>query len=381
MRGVILSLAVLGILMATLTACYQPTTYTSTPPPAVIKATDLTKSDWNSVVEAAKKEGTVAVFVSLIGEAQPVITKTLKEKYGINIDWSVGRGAENTTKLNAQRNAGLYVVDAGLTGLATYFGRMKEMKVDAPLEPLLILPEVTDGSKWRTGKIPLVRGESNVITFAAQRMPTMAINTDLVKGSDITSLADVLNPKWKGKIVINDPSVAGAGNNWFDFVVSDVYGKEKGLPYMAALVKQEPVIARDQRLMAEWIARAKYPIGLGASPSEVDKMVRAGAPIKATVTKEGAPLSSGSMNLVAIDKQPHPNALKFFVNWILSREAGEIISKYSAGYVSERTDVSTEGIDPILIPQPKDVLPSEQAQMEQVANQRLAAEVFKELLK
>ena len=108
---------------------------------------------------------------------------------------------------------------------------------------------------------------------------------------------------------------------------------------MQNIVKQEPLITRDRRLQAEWVARGKYPIALGVEPSEIFKMVEAGAPVKLISMKDGQPLTSGPMNVMAFDRGPHPNATKLFVNWVLGKEGGTIMAKHS-GYISARVDVS-----------------------------------------
>ncbi len=86
------------------------------------------------------------------------------------------------------------------------------------------------------------------------------------------------------------------------------------------------------------------------------------------------------MNLIVFDKAPHPNAAKLYANWVISREGGEIMSKYS-GYISARLDVPTFGFDTSLVPDPKDILPGEEYRLKQGELQKVAAEIFKDLLR
>lgn len=372
-------------LLAACTLSGSPVPITATPkagtPPVTAMTPVTTGSEWDSLIAAAKKEGVVVIYHASIGEARDIATKTFKDKYGIALDFITGRGAELTQRISTERNAGLYFVDAMIMGLGTFFNVINPMKITVPLEPFLVLPEVTDGTKWRTGNVPFVDKAKTCIAYSLTGLHYMAINTDMVKEGEITSTEDVMDPKWKGKLVVNDPTVSGSGAEWFQFIMlGPAYGKEKGREYMVRLIRQEPAITRDQRLQAEWVARGRYSIGLGVEPSEVDKMARAGAPIKLIAMKEGKPLSSGPMNVMVFDRAPHPNATKLFVNWVLGQEGGTIMSKYS-GYPSARLDVSAADFDPIFIPGPKDILPGEEYKLQAGEMLKLAAEMFKDLLK
>ncbi|MBI4333074.1 MAG: extracellular solute-binding protein [Chloroflexi bacterium] len=336
------------------------------------------EQEWDKLVVAAKKEGSVMVYHTSIGEAREASARVFKEKYGIAIDYLAGRGPELVERLIKERQVGLYAVDAKLTGLTTFFNSISPLKITIPLEPLLVLPEVTDGTKWRTGNVPFIDKDRTTIAFSLTRYSYVTINTDMVKEGEFTSYEDLLNPKWKGKIVMNDPTLS-QGVGWFTFIMLQAYGREKGEDFMGKLAKQEPMIIRDQRLQAEWVARGKYPVAIATEISARDAMIKAGAPIKPLAMKEGQATGSGPMNLMVFDRAPHPNAAKLFTNWVLSWEGGEIMSKHS-GYLSARADVSTEGFDPIFVPGPKDGLPIEEYKLQEGNMTKLGAAIFKDLL-
>lgn len=362
-------------------ACRPPDTSSLAPPsPVAEKPTAPGKSEWDSLVEAAKREGSVVIYCTSIGESGEASSRAFREKYGINLEYVPGRGDQHVQRITTERNAGLSVVDAMLTGLGTFYNSISPMKITVPLEPLLVLPEVTDGSKWRTGGILFVDSAKTCAAFSVNSLPYTAVNTDMVREGEFASTEDVLSSKWNGKIVISDPSVSGNGAEWFTFIMLQAYGREKGPEYIQRLVKQEPALTRDLLLQAEWVARGKYLVGLGTETSHVNKMARAGAPIKLLAMKEGQPLTSGPMNLMVFDKAPHPNAVKLFANWALSQEGGTIFSKYS-GYVSARRDVSTADFDPILVPGPKDILPGQEYKLEQGKLLKVASDLFKDLIR
>ena len=90
-------------------------------------------------------------------------------------------------------------------------------------------------------------------------------------------------------------------------------------------------------------------------------------------------LSSGSFYLYAYQNAPHPNAQKVFLNWMLSKEAGEIIAK-TGGFPSERIDVSRAGFDPTLLPGPNDVMEDEDYTLQSLVMPGIAAKIFKDIL-
>ncbi|MBI4334682.1 MAG: extracellular solute-binding protein [Chloroflexi bacterium] len=374
---ILVTLAAIPVVMA----CAGPVgPAPDTAPAAAARPAAPGRGEWDSLVEAAKKEGTAAVYVGSIGESRDVSSKVFWERYGVALEYVPGRGAEHVQRITRERGAGLYRVDAMLMGETTFFNSISPMKITVPLEPMLVLPEVTDASKWRPGKLLFIDKDKTAIVFGLNRQPYVAINTDMVKEGEIVSNEDVLNPKWKGKIVLNDPTVAGNGAEAFAFLMLKAFGKEKGRQYMERLLQQEPVISRDLRLQVEWVARGRYAIGLWVETSGTLKMASEGAPIKLLAMKEGQPVSAGPMVLMLFDKAPHPNAAKLFANWILGQEGGTVMSKYS-GWISARLDVSTAEFNPVFVPEPGDMPYPEEYKLQTGELLQVAGQIFKDLLK
>ena len=88
----------------------------------------------------------------------------------------------------------------------TVFHRAKILE---PVKPLLLLPEVVDTSGWFEGKHHYDDPENRYIFVfeGTPRSGEITYNTKLVNPSEIKSYWDLLNPKWKGKIVSVDPLV------------------------------------------------------------------------------------------------------------------------------------------------------------------------------
>ncbi len=356
---------------------------TLTQPPAAVQAPKSTPgvNEWDALVKAAKAEKEVAVTASSIGDARQAIDEKFTGKYGITVSFTLsGRASELIQKISTQMQAGLYLTDITMLGGTSYFNDFQPLHANIPIESLLVLPEVKDPTKWRTGSLPFIDDEKAAISPAVTASPLITINTTMVKDGEIQSNYDLLDPKWKGKLVINDPTVSGNGSNWFSYtMLVSLGGRQQGEDYMKKLIAQEPAVLRDQRLQAEWVARGKYPVGLGLDQATVTQMVAAGAPIKFIKIKEGWPLTQGPWVVSAMDKAPHPNAMKLFLNWVLSKEGVETIS-YPSGYPSERTDVSNDKFDPIFVPAKTDVLRGKGYLVEKGKLLSVAGVMFKSLL-
>jgi len=137
------------------------------------------------------------------------------------------------------------------------------------------------------------------------------------------------------------------------------------------------VIIRDYRLQADWLAKGKYPVGVGTG-TVVEEYMEVGAPIKRYLLKEGSYISSGAANLAMINRAPHPYASKFFVNWLLSKE-GQTIWSREARSVSGRIDVPADHIAPWKVPDSKMkyfLEYTEEAQLEKSRYVELAKEIL-----
>lgn len=310
---------------------------TNTLPASITNDKPIWEVEWSNVLGSARKEGTLVVHATGTSfYARPAQVKIMKEKYGIELQMASGRGEEIAQKILAERRGGIYNADIYIGGATTILNQLKPAGLLDPIEPALILPEVLNGEGWFDKQIRFIDKDKRALVFIAYPNTTLSVSSELVKDGELVSYKDVLNPKWKGKIVIDDPTVAGSGLKIFAYLGSIVFNMD----YWKEFAKLEPAIARDKRLPVEWLAKGKYSIGMALTPGTINDFIEAGAPIKFVPTKEGTYLTSGSGVAVIINRAPHPNAVKVYVNWLLSRE-GQTLFSEATGSQSARVDVPT----------------------------------------
>jgi len=308
---------------------------------------------WNAIVAAAKKEGRVVVVGPSEPETRRRIPAAFKARFGIPVEYLSGRTSSIAARVRAERRARLYSVDVYLaTTNPMYLILYPEGALD-PLRPALILPEVVDPSKWKIGKLWFGDPEEKYIFRLFNNISSLvSINTDFVKRKEIQSAKDFLNPKWRGKMTVDDPTatrgggVAQAGR--FHRLFGDEYVKKFYLD-------QKPVISRNRRQMTDWLARGTYPISFGADNEDVDRLRREGFPVLTLVSLPDVPASasSGGGGLMALaNRAPHPNAARVFVNWMASKEGLELYSRTNE-VATTRNDIDEKSyLLPERIPRP-----------------------------
>lgn len=346
-----------------LAACSQKPAFSSlsdkSSPPQPPIAQGLTKTDWEldweRTLAGARKEGLVRLYTTAPPEVRQAFVEKMKERWGINADFIVGRGNEIAKKLIMEHRARLYLADIYLGGITTAISVIKPSGVLAPLKPVLILPEVIDSNLWFKRELPWVDSDKNLI-LAGRASPSGAIDTiynkNFVKKSDFPSYQDeaisyydLLAPRWKGKLNLQDPTTTGKGNGWFHAGL-EVYGLN--IDYMKTLVKQEPVMTRNERLQVEWISHGKQYIGMAVDNTTAFEFIKLGAPVEIIWMKEtraNPRLGTGSSGIALVKNAPHPRAAKVFANWYLSKEGQTLFSKVYSGQ-SARLDVLTDHLNP-----------------------------------
>ena len=305
---------------------------------------------WENTVAAAKKEGRLNFYVGRYG-SEKLLNEFRKEFPEIKIVGTNGSGNSLGTRIVSEARAGNVLADLYSGGAVTNFEILYKGNVLDSLKSALILPEVLDQSKWYGGKHCYNDPEQeHVFIYIAN--PTSAsvyYNTSLVNPKDFKSFWDLVQPKWKGKFVSQEPAGTGIGPSLQFFY----YHPELGPEFLRKLfVDQQPVYSRDRRQMTDWLAQGKYALCLGCRDAE--KANKQGLPVHEMDMvdwKEGAHISSGGGSLGMIKGGPHPNAAKVFINWFLSRRGQIALQKFEDLYNEDPPNSRRIDI-------PKDMLPA-----------------------
>lgn len=307
------------------------------------------EKEWEMTIRAAKKEGKL-VFHS--GEsAEPYFHEFQKKFPEIKVTRMLTRGGSAAhERLMAERRAGVYVADIVHLGTGSGSSLASAGALD-PLRPYMILPEVLDQSKWFEGRHHFAdKDGKRLFKYASMPGVDISYNTKLVNPDKIKSYWDILDAKWKGKIVTYDPRVRGS--RLFSYFY---YNPELGPRYLTRLLgEMELTASRDRRQMTDWLATGKFAIALRTAPeaSTLDDAKAQGLSVNwfsPRHFREAVAISGGPHHIAVVNRTPHPNAAKLFINWLLSREGQLMVQNIAAK--------EAEGIDSLRMDIPKDMIP------------------------
>ena len=308
------------------------------------------QAEWEKAIAAAEKEGQVTIYgppginyQNALGAFQETFPK-------IKFVYVPGAGTDNAQRLVTERRAGKYLADVFVGGSGTLIEVLFDGRLLEPVPPALVLPEVKDQSLW-FNKTHVYADSKNQYVFMMQgniNTNLAAYNTKLVKPDGVKSHWDVLNPKWKGKIVAFDPKARGH----IQTLRSVYYNPKLGGEFLRRLFSEMDVtVGRDQRLMIDWLAQGKFHLYLFATGNDIQDAKKKGLPVDLIDAPDDESYMSGGFGHAALlNKAPHPNAAKVFLNWLLSKE-GQLKWQVKSDNNSLRVDIPKGMLtDPASVP-------------------------------
>jgi iron(III) transport system substrate-binding protein len=297
------------------------------------------QQSWNDVVKAAKAEGEVDVHGGPGKVYEQVLTTGFKAAYpDIKLNFVGTSGRDVILQIERERQAGLYKWDVYVGGTPSILQTLKPAGDFAPLRPALILPEVTDDKAWRDGFDAGWMDKEKKYTFAFDYTfdPLAQVNWDFVSHNDLKTFQDLLKPQFAGKIVWDDPRLPGQG-----LLTGQVLLKKFGADFLTKLfATQKIAFLSNRRQEAESIVRGGYPIGMAAPVDEIGQFQAQGLgknikPFNGALHELSGDSGFGTVSLM--DKAPHPNAARVYINWLLSKAGQTDWGKTSRN--SRRVDV------------------------------------------
>jgi iron(III) transport system substrate-binding protein len=320
---------------------------------AAVRAQPAWQSEWEKTLAAAKREGKVVVGIPPSSELRKELEPAFKTRFGFELEIFAATGPQIANRVVTEGKAGVRYFDTFIFGSCTGVPLIKSGLFDQ-IEPYMILPEVKDPKHWWGGHVWMdnVSGTRLFYSFIATKSSEgVWYNTTLAEAEELRSFDDLLDSKWKGKIGLSDPRVAGSGLSVWSYLW-DLKGEE----YLKKFVQQELFVSQNLRQLAEALAKGRLAIALGIGVAQTEPFVKAGLPVKdLPEPREGTPSSNGYGSLAIIKNPPHPNATKVFINWLLSKEGQEIYSRVLM-HGTRRLDVDTKWMVKQGVEAAKDVL-------------------------
>jgi iron(III) transport system substrate-binding protein len=273
----------------------------------------------SSFYAKAKEERQVLLYTSLANADTNAFRSAFeKANSGVKLEIYRASGTTILQKILTENRAGADNVDAVMTeGTVLHALKDKNLlaKFDSP-ERKAFDARFKDKEGYWTDVYPTVH--------------SIPYNTKLVARQDLPKYyTDLLDPKWKGKL--------GANRNNFMFLAAmlDLYGKEKGEDFLRKLAQQNPQVRDGGTLTATLVGAGELPIAFSVNANNVENVKESGSPVDWVRIEE--PLYGEPHPAAVMARAPHPNAARLVVEFAISKEGQQLISKL--GKVPGRRDV------------------------------------------
>ncbi|MBV9348342.1 MAG: extracellular solute-binding protein [Pseudolabrys sp.] len=274
----------------------------SAAPPAAAATPEL--------IAAAKKEGKVVWYTSVDLPLAEKVAKSFEAKYpGIAV--RVERtGAERVfQRIGQEYGSNISAVDVANSSDAAHFIVWKNQ---GWLEPFM--PE--DVAKFYPAEHKDPDG-----AFASFRVWAciIAYNTSLVKPEEAPkSFADLLDPKWKNKIVKAHPSYSGT-------IMTATYQMQRdlGWGYFEKLAAQSVMQVQSSADPPKRLALGERAVMADGNEYNIFQLKETGRPVEPVYATEGSPLIVGPTGM--FKRAPNPNAAKLFCHYSFTPECQQLI--------------------------------------------------------
>lgn len=301
-----------------------------------------------ALIEAAKAEGSIVVDGPPIDTCRQAIVEGFQSAYDIPVSYISSGSSASGARVRAERAAGKYLLDVFVSGGDTPPLTFLPSGWLDRVEPVLIEPDVIDRRKWKDNHLWYLDPGHTILRTLQFVTPELVVNTKLVRPDEATTWKSLLDPKWQGKIVAKDPGVSGAGTS----LIAMLY-IQFGPDFVRRLYRdQKPTISRDARQAAQFLAQGEFALLLGPDATAVDQFLHQGYPLEYRFPPDAPSILSGGWGLFCLmNKAPHPNAAKLFINW-LAGPVGQTAFSRSVLSVSLRTDLKYADIPSWAFPKP-----------------------------
>ena len=306
----------------------------------VAQVAGAAQARWEDVVRGAEKEGEVTVYATnSVGDLQVIWDGFRKKFPRIKLNSvAISTTSEIVTKVMAERRASQFLVDVMLGAPGATYNSFHRGKVLDPLPPALLLPEVTDPSKWWKGKHRYIDPEGQYVFIYQSSLygPPVYHNTKMVPLESIRSVWDLLDAKWKGKMIALWPRA-----NYVSTALLFMYHHPQIGPKFLERFYSEMDLTyfSDFRQGTDWLASGKYPL---CFLCRLRRAMEQGLPVAEVSPyhfKEAPGIGSNNGAIVLMNQQPHPNGARVFLNWYLSRE-GQIAFRNANNTIEDETTTS-----------------------------------------
>lgn len=274
------------------------------------------------LMDGAKKEGKLVFYTSVETEFARSLSAAFEAKYPfIKTDIFRSTHEKILSRMNVERKTGTYTADTVSVGeFETY--HMQKMGFITPYQSPFAAA-YPEGFKEPAG----------YWTDLYDNLIVTAYNTKRVKRDELPKrYEDLLHPRWKGRMALDQNE-----DRWFANMLY-LMGEQRGMEFMQALAKQEIAIRSGRSLATQLLGAGEYDLQIVAYWYRPHLMKKQGAPVD-WIAFEPAIVATHPISVV--DRAPHLNAAKLFIDFAISDEGQRIFIQ--RGRESAKPGLKPEG--------------------------------------
>jgi ABC-type Fe3+ transport system substrate-binding protein len=280
---------------------------------ALLGASSIAEAADPALVEAARKEGKVVWYTTLIvNQAVRPLKSAFEKAYpGIELQYTRADETPTAAKILEEGVAGRVQADVfdGITSMIP-LKRARLLASYVPAAAGQYAPELKDPEGYWNALLNYVF--------------TPGINTDLVpKDQAPKTYRDLLDPKWKGKMAWNPSSIVGAIGFVGNMLIS--MGEARGMDYLRALAQQKIVnVEASSRAILDQVIAGEYPMVLMSFNYHTVISAQKGAPVD-WLKLEPVPVALDAAGI--LKDAPHPNAARLLIEFLTSEDGQRVFQQ------------------------------------------------------
>ena len=299
-------------------ACGGSGSTASPSPAASTAAATATPDPWAAVMTAAKTDGKAVLLTTEIPGWVDAQTAAFKSATGVDLSVAA-RGANGVleTRLTAEVQSGAVQTDVYEDVDRSFFAAHSDWFLDLSTAGLPNYANYPAGAKFKTYCAD-DKWDVSGVTY----------NTNLVGASDVPQTwKDLIDPKWKGKVIVSDPKPGGYYLQWA-LIMRQAFGPS----YLQGVAALNPTFMSSSVGAAQTVGSGAKALSFLSQVDSGTDVQKAGAPIKFQLLRNP---DVGSQACVGILKNaPHAAAAKVLLNFLISADSQAAACKAGVPNVS-----------------------------------------------
>ncbi len=261
-------------------------------------------------VEAAKKEGKIVWYTSLALTSSEKVAKLFEASYpGIKVEVHRTGSQRILQRVMQELQANIKNADVVHTSDAGHFVLLKEKKLLMKYTPAGV-EKFPPGFKDKDGYYFGLRATVNVIAYNSKIIPA---------GEAPRTWKDLLDPKWKGKMVTAHPGYSGIIATHV-LALANLYGWD----YFRQLAQNRLMLVQSAVDPSGVVASGERPIAVNGGDYTFYQIKKQGNPVEIVYPKEGVPLVISPTAITSF--APHPNAARLFTDFTFTKEVQQVLA-------------------------------------------------------